>query len=149
MIASEEVQTDVVTDESDHPVWKPNSIVYHLPKQGQIVHIVSESGLTKFFFHDAQPPFTKRQQIQVEAESIEQICTMAPLDLRKDRDKTPNTFIAIQYHIACGQASLFKKGKRRSHSVFGRRASASSGVGGNSHYKTATPASLVWFELED
>ena len=74
---------------------------------------------------------------------------MAPLDLRKDRDKTPNTFIAIQYHIACGQASLFKKGKRRSHSVFGRRASASSGVGGNSHYKTATPASLVWFELED
>ena len=61
VIASEEVQSDVIVDQSDHPVWKPNSIVYNLPKQGQIVHIVSESGLTKFFFHDAQPPFTKLQ----------------------------------------------------------------------------------------
>ena len=51
---------------------------------------------------------------------------MAPLDLRKDKDKSKNAFIAIQYHIACGdgKTNLFKKGKRRSHTVFGRRGSA-------------------------
>ena len=53
-----------------------------------MVHLVSERGLTRFLFYESTPPFTKKQEIHVEADAIEQISAMSPLDLRKEKDKS-------------------------------------------------------------
>ena len=74
------------------------------------------------------------------------VSAMSPLDLRKEKDKTANAFIAILYNKGRSFTKNTSMSRRQSvASVFGNR---NSQMGNEVGYRTDNPCRVVWFELE-
>ena len=85
-------------DAEDQISWYPNSAVYDLAKQKQVVHMISERHQASFVFYGPQPPFRRAQTLVVKTDKIEKVRAVLVHDCRSEENQDPNSFLAALLH---------------------------------------------------